>query len=195
MNAKLHARSTCPITASGPRGLASAACGSAARNGGSPARGKLRSTSPAACPSPPRCASACNHGRYALSAGVPAPKHAIISHIPPGKNADDPSVSALSGSPSRPRHSAPCVRRCCSTLRHPRRGAPSPCDSDNNTLASRDPAAAINPAGPSSLYASVIAGSASSSLPASRQRSAISAHGCTRWRYPAEIADVPSCAV
>lgn len=194
MNAKFHARSMCPITASGPFGLPSAARGRAARNGGSPAPGRLRSTSAAPCPSPPFAASARSHGKYALSVGVPAPKHAIISHTPPGRNAAEPSDSAESGSPSRPRHSAPCVRRCCSALRHPRRGAPSPCDSDSSTLASRDPAASISDPGPSSTYGTVNA-SASSSFPAPRQRSAISTHGCMRWRYPALIAAVPSCAV
>ena len=44
----VHARSICPIIASGPRGLASAACGSAAMKGRSPAFGRLCSTASAA---------------------------------------------------------------------------------------------------------------------------------------------------
>ena len=62
---------------------------------------------------------------------MPAPKHANISHTPPGRNAR-PSASASSRWP-RPRHSEPCSARLRSGEPQPSAGAPAPWLHENTT--------------------------------------------------------------
>src|SRR5580704_7392788 len=102
------------MTASGPSGLASAACGNRATKGLSPAFGsdvERDSIEPRNWPMPLSWSSQTS---YELAAGVPAPKHAKKNQIPLGTNARFATMSYVILSPP-PRHIAPWKERWFST--------------------------------------------------------------------------------